>query len=75
MTTELPTKYDPKHCESTWYARWEEAGHFRAQPNPERKPYCITIPPPNVTGELHMGHAMQHTIHDTVTRRKRSPPC
>ena len=71
MTTELPTKYDPKHCESTWYARWEEAGHFRARPNPDRKPYCITIPPPNVTGELHMGHAMQHTIHDNVTRRKR----
>ena len=71
MKTELPTKYDPKHHESTWYARWEKAGYFRARPNPDRKPYCITIPPPNVTGELHMGHAMQHTIHDNVIRRKR----
>ena len=71
MTTELPTKYDPQHCETTWYSSWEKAGYFRARPNPERKPYCITIPPPNVTGELHMGHAMQHAIHDSVTRRKR----
>jgi valyl-tRNA synthetase len=71
MTTELPTKYDPRHCESTWYPRWEEAGYFRARPNADRQPYCITIPPPNVTGELHMGHAIQHAIHDAVIRRKR----
>ncbi|MDA0334762.1 MAG: valine--tRNA ligase [bacterium] len=71
MTSEMPTQYDPQHCENTWYSRWEEAGYFRARPNPDRKPYCITIPPPNVTGELHMGHAVQHAIHDNVTRRKR----
>ena len=69
--TEVPTKYDPQHCESTWYERWEAAGYFRAQPNPDRKPFCITIPPPNVTGELHMGHAIQHAIHDAIIRRKR----
>ncbi len=71
MTTELPTQYDPQHCETTWYSRWEEAGYFRARADSERPPYCITIPPPNVTGELHMGHAVQHAIHDNVTRRKR----
>jgi valyl-tRNA synthetase len=71
MTDELPTKYDPQQCETNWYSRWEEAGYFRARPNPDRKPYCIAIPPPNVTGELHMGHAVQHAIHDNVTRRKR----
>ncbi len=71
MTTELPTKYDPEHCETTWYKHWESAGYFRARPNPARQSYCITIPPPNVTGELHMGHAVQHAIHDNVIRRKR----
>ena len=70
MTTELPTKYDPTHCQA-WYSRWEEAGYFKARPNPDREPFCVTIPPPNVTGELHMGHALQHTIHDNVIRRKR----
>lgn len=70
MTTELPTKYDPKHCEA-WYSRWEEAGYFSARRNPDREPFTVTIPPPNVTGELHMGHALQHTIHDNVIRRKR----
>ena len=71
MTGELPKRYDPERCERSWYERWESAGWFRARPNPERTPYCITIPPPNVTGELHMGHAVQHAIHDNVIRRKR----
>ena len=71
MTGELPKHYDPDRCERSWYGRWESAGWFRARPNPDRTPYCITIPPPNVTGELHMGHAVQHAIHDNVIRRKR----
>ena len=71
MTGELPKQYDPDRCERSWYGRWESAGWFRARPNPDRAPYCITIPPPNVTGELHMGHAVQHAIHDNVIRRKR----
>ena len=71
MSDELPKRYDPERFERSWYGRWESAGWFRARPNPERTPYCITIPPPNVTGELHMGHAVQHAIHDNVIRRKR----
>ena len=71
MSDELPTRYDPERCERSWYGRWESAGWFRARPNPDRRPYSITIPPPNVTGELHMGHAVQHAIHDNVIRRKR----
>ncbi len=71
MAGELPKRYDPESCERNWYGRWESAGYFRARPNPERTPFCITIPPPNVTGELHMGHAVQHAIHDNVIRRKR----
>ncbi len=71
MSGELPKRYDPERCERSWYGRWESAGWFGARPNPDRTPYCITIPPPNVTGELHMGHAVQHAIHDNVIRRKR----
>ena len=67
----LETKYDPRIVEQTWYARWEDLGLFAADVNSGRPPYCITIPPPNVTGELHMGHAIQHAIHDSVVRRKR----
>ena len=71
MTGDLPKRYDPERCERSWYGRWESAGYFQARPHPDRAPYCITIPPPNVTGELHMGHAVQHAIHDSVIRRKR----
>ena len=70
MAAELPKQYDPRQCEA-WYAKWEQAGYFRARPTADRTPYSITIPPPNVTGELHMGHAVQHAIHDGVIRRKR----
>ena len=64
----LPPAYDPNPVEEKWYRRWEEAGLFQADPNPAKKPYCITIPPPNVNGELHMGHALQHCIHDLLAR-------
>ena len=71
MNPELEKTYDPKGAEEKWYAYWEDKGYFHADPNPEKTPYCITIPPPNVTGELHMGHAIQHAIHDLVVRWKR----
>jgi len=71
MNPELEKTYDPKSAEEKWYAHWEEKGYFNSDPNPEKTPYCITIPPPNVTGELHMGHAIQHAIHDLLVRWKR----
>jgi len=61
--------YEPQDVESRWYERWEEAGVFR--PRPDGEPFSVVIPPPNVTGSLHMGHALNHTIHDVVVRRKR----
>ncbi len=70
---ELAKAYDPKVAEESHYKRWEESGFFRPEINqdPNAKPYSIVIPPPNVTGSLHMGHALQHTIMDVLTRWKR----
>ncbi len=67
----FPTVYDPKELEERWYRFWEENGFFYAEVNDPRPSFCITIPPPNVTGSLHMGHALNHTIHDIVARYKR----
>ncbi len=67
----LEKRYDPKAVEGKWYPFWQQRGFFRPEVHPEGVPYCITIPPPNVTGELHMGHALQHAIHDTMVRWKR----
>ena len=63
--------YDPGSVEKTWYAFWEEKGYFKPEYRTCGKPFSITIPPPNVTGELHMGHALQHAVHDAVVRWKR----
>ena len=71
MTEELAKTYDPKAIEDKWYGVWEENGFFNADIDKNKPAYCITIPPPNVTGELHMGHAIQHAIHDLVIRWKR----
>ena len=71
MTEELAKTYDPVAIEKKWYDFWEENGLFNAEINPDKPPYSIVIPPPNVTGELHMGHAIQHAIHDLVVRWKR----
>lgn len=70
---DIPKTYDPKQAEATHYARWEEAGFFAPEINrdPQAPVYSIVIPPPNVTGSLHMGHALQHTIMDVLTRYKR----
>ena len=70
---EIPKTYDPKEAEKHHYARWEERGYFAPEINKDRAapPFCIVIPPPNVTGSLHMGHALQHTMMDIMTRHKR----
>ena len=66
-----PGPYDPHKTEKKWSERWEKKKYFQAKPKTSKKPYCILMPPPNVTGELHMGHAMQHTIMDILARTKR----
>jgi valyl-tRNA synthetase len=67
----LPDRYDPRVAEDTWYQTWETRGYFRADPFSKRRPYCIVIPPPNVTGSLHVGHALNNTIQDILIRWKR----
>ena len=70
---EIPKTYDPKEAEQNHYARWEERGYFAPEINkdPNAPVFSIVIPPPNVTGSLHMGHALQHTMMDVLTRYKR----
>jgi len=63
------TKYDPTSIESKWYDYWLEQKFFSSQPDPEKEPYAIVIPPPNVTGILHMGHMLNNTIQDILIRR------
>ncbi|MFF5707904.1 valine--tRNA ligase [Streptomyces sp. NPDC012756] len=70
-TTELPTQYAPAEVEGPLYERWVERGYFEADAKSEKPPYTIVIPPPNVTGALHLGHAFQVTLMDALTRRKR----
>ena len=67
----LERAYDPKDIEKTWYDFWYRKGYFRPEFRTTGPAYTVTIPPPNVTGELHMGHALQHAIHDAVIRYKR----
>jgi valyl-tRNA synthetase len=69
--TQLPPQYNPKDIEERLYARWEALGLFQADPSRTRTPYTIVIPPPNVTGILHMGHALNNTIQDILIRFKR----
>ncbi|HEX2741306.1 MAG TPA: valine--tRNA ligase, partial [Rubrobacter sp.] len=69
--TEIPKTYDHRAVEGRWYEEWERRGAFEADPNPEKEPYCIVMPPPNVTGALHMGHALNGSIQDTLIRRAR----
>lgn len=71
MAKELPKVYDPSEVESRIYADWESHGCFRGKADPEKKPFTIVMPPPNVTGQLHMGHAMDATMQDILTRFKR----
>jgi valyl-tRNA synthetase len=69
--SEIPSRYNPKETEDKWYRFWEEKGFFRAKANPAKKPFCIVIPPPNVTGILHMGHALNNSIQDILIRYHR----
>ena len=71
MKKELPKQYDPKQVENQIYEMWMENGCFKAEPDPDKKPYSIVMPPPNVTGQLHMGHALDSTLQDILTRYKR----
>ena len=67
----LDKTYDPKEIEARRYPEWENAGAFRAHPESPKQPYCIVIPPPNVTGSLHMGHALDNTLQDVLIRWRR----
>ena len=75
---ELPKQYDHAAAQGRWYAFWEENGYFHSEPNPDKKPYTIVIPPPNVTGALHLGHALNNTLQDILIARngcRASRPC
>ncbi|SHH59114.1 valyl-tRNA synthetase [Chryseolinea serpens] len=67
----LSTKYNPSEVENKWYSYWMEHGFFHSEPDPSKEPYCIVIPPPNVTGVLHMGHMLNNTIQDILVRKAR----
>ena len=67
----LSTKYNPSEVESKWYSYWMKKGFFHSEPNSKKEPYCIVIPPPNVTGVLHMGHMLNNTIQDVLIRKAR----
>lgn len=67
----LSTTYDPKEFESRIYKMWEEGGYFTAKPDASKEPFTIMLPPPNITGQLHMGHALDHTLQDILIRFKR----
>ena len=68
---ELPKVYEPQAVEKKIYEFWEKGGYFRGKIDPEKKPFSIVMPPPNVTGQLHMGHALDATLQDILTRYKR----
>ncbi len=67
----LTTKYEPQTTEDKWYQQWMDKGFFHSEPNPDKEPYSIVIPPPNVTGVLHMGHMLNNTIQDVLIRKAR----
>ena len=71
MARELPKIYEPQQVEDRIYNMWEQSGHFKPQGKEGAKPFTIVMPPPNVTGQLHMGHAMDATLQDTLIRFKR----
>ncbi|MHC4473635.1 MAG: valine--tRNA ligase, partial [Planctomycetota bacterium] len=68
---EMETRFDPSRIEQSWYEYWEQEGVFGVDADPDATPYCIVIPPPNVTGALHMGHALNNVIQDVFIRRAR----
>lgn len=64
----MPKAYEPGEAEKKWYPIWEDRGYFHGEPNPDKKPYSIVIPPPNVTGILHLGHILNNTLQDILIR-------
>ena len=71
MAKELAKQYDPKEVETRTYQQWIDKNYFHAENNPEKKPYTIVMPPPNITGQLHMGHALDNTLQDILIRFRR----
>ena len=71
MSKELAKTYDPKGLEDRLYQKWLDKKYFHAEVNPDKKPFTIVIPPPTVTGQLHMGHALDETMQDILIRFKR----
>jgi valyl-tRNA synthetase len=71
MAMELPKQHDPQEAQKRWLQFWDERGYFHSQPDPKREPFCIVIPPPNVTGALHLGHALNNTLQDVLIRWRR----
>lgn len=71
MINNLPKNYDPKEFEGRIYQHWLDKGYFKAEVNPDKEPFTIVLPPPNITGQLHLGHALDHTLQDVLIRFKR----
>jgi valyl-tRNA synthetase len=71
MMQDLPKQYDPRAAQQRWLAFWDERRYWHSRPDPSRRPYTIVIPPPNVTGALHMGHALNNTLQDILIRWRR----
>lgn len=71
MSRELEKTYDPQGLEDRLYKKWEDKGYFHAEPDSSKKPFTIVMPPPNITGQLHMGHALDNTMQDILIRYKR----
>src|SRR5512137_1921565 len=71
IVMDIAKQYSPSEIERRVYAAWETGGAFNAEPDAAGAPYCIVIPPPNVTGALHLGHAINNTLQDTLVRYRR----
>lgn len=71
MSNELAKNFEPKSFEEVLYKKWETSGYFTPDVDPNKEPFCIMMPPPNITGQLHMGHALTYTIQDIIIRHKR----
>jgi valyl-tRNA synthetase len=71
MAIELPKQYDPHDAQQRWLRLWDERKYWHSRPDPNREPFCIVIPPPNVTGALHLGHALNNTLQDILIRWRR----
>ena len=69
VMSELSTRYNPAEVEGKWYKHWMEQGFFKSSPDPDKEPFTVLIPPPNVTGVLHMGHMLNNTIQDILIRK------